>query len=233
MREAVRTLRRAVNRAERDLIPTQQELDARLQLAAALMRDGEREAAVQHLRYVTLARPSFFSYRLAYAIALRGSVSGSERALEQLDICISIEEHIGPCWELRGDILRELARPEDAVRSYEHALLLLDEDAEVLRSLTSAALEAGQAERAAEAARELVDSLGAEIEFSTLLLAARAFEADGQHEDAETFYRRAADAHRSSARGLRLLLDYLRRSEQTEEASEIERRLSGLMNERR
>lgn len=207
--EARWLVKRGANLGERAAHPTDDELDARLALARALLDEGELDAALAHLTIVQRAEPNWYSYRLLYARALylgRGDLDG---ALAQLDACLSLDPRVEECWQARGDVLRDLQRPADAVDSYLRARDEGADDDALLDALARAALAAERHDVADEAASTLLDR---RYDAPTLTLLARVAEARGDLDAADRLLVEALDTYDDEVRGLRVLRAFRARS---------------------
>jgi tetratricopeptide (TPR) repeat protein len=135
-----------------------------LELGALLVGQGRQKEAREVLTPLTQQGPpsqrAEAHYHLARSHYRRDEL---ERALDDLDRAEEIDSetvHNVRAYLLRGNVLEELGRPEDAVRMYETARAL-DREAEApLQALTRLALAGNDRRRALDSLRQYVVAVG-------------------------------------------------------------------------
>ena len=194
-------------------------LDTRLALARALLVEGEVDAAMQHLAWLQRAEPSWFSFRLLYAETAYAIGGDLEQALRAVDACLALSERVAGCWALRGDVLRDLARPREAAEAYAQATALGEPDPGLPERHARALLSAGEPAAALALLQRRIEW---DASVPTLVLAASAAEQALALNDAEALLLRAIDGYDDPVRGLRLLQAFYLRNGDAPAAARVE-----------
>ena len=199
---AERVVHRGANAAERAALPHEEELRVRLQLARALLAEGEIDAALRHLQVVQRSEPSWFSYRLLYARVLLQGRADPAAAAEQARACVTLHDGIAECWVVLGDALRDLGRHHEAEEAYVAA---------IERGWAALALAPARARLAFargnhdDAIERVTEALAHGEDVPLRLVRAQSHEALGDIERARRDYEHIAANHRDPLRGLRYL----------------------------
>ena len=129
-------------------------------LGAVRLKLGRTEEALALLQEAIALEPDN-AEALGQAAAASAELGDLRQALEFAERAVAVQPALAPLWTLRGTVLRELGRPQDAAASYREALAR-GGDAEVLRYYLAALEGAPAPERPPRAYVEaLFDSYAA------------------------------------------------------------------------
>ncbi len=226
---ASRAVRRASNTAEREAALPNDELTTRLLLVSSLLGEREFAAAAVHLEVITRAEPRWFSYRYELARCLVYGNGDLDRALSELDACIELSREIAACHELRGLVLRDLGRADEAIDALETAQRLDASRPTGREALARLYVAVGRDADATTLVDLELRRRGDEV--SLLLLRAGIAERAGEA-NAELYLARVAAAHQEPVAGMNYLLRYYERMGRTEESERLRRRIEDELRRR-
>jgi tetratricopeptide (TPR) repeat protein len=130
-------------------------LDVLYETAVIHGRRGDLAAAAPLYEEIVRRAPDYFPAWINLG-ALRNERGDHAGALAAADRAVAVRPDVPNGWVVRGNALRGLRRPAEAVTAFEAALARAPASAEALFGVGAAALEAGAFARAAEAFRRVV-----------------------------------------------------------------------------
>ncbi len=210
----------AVNAAERDVFPSDEELRLRSQLTTRLIAEGDYAAAQRHLDVLILARPTWWSNHLALARLRYYGANRIDLALEHTAQCLEIAPNMVPCLILQGQLLRDDGQNEAALTAYSRALEFVPGSPDIWEPMTRIHLAMGETDEARSLLTLTIEARPDDI--SLRLLGAMIEERAGDLHAAEEYYLWISERHSDRQMGLGYLMRFYARTGQAEAAARVQ-----------
>jgi tetratricopeptide (TPR) repeat protein len=184
-------------------------------LALVLEQQGDRNKAEKYYGNIPESAPEWCdaSFRIGYLRLLRGDFVSSAQAFET---CIEQRADWPEAYLNAGIAYARTARPEDAKRCFQEALMLRQDSTDAIRGLAALALEEQDFDTAFDFHRRLIDNgeRSPELFYNVGLICQKR----GQIDQAITYYHQALEEHPQFAEALLNLGHALMAQGQEEEA---------------
>lgn len=214
---------RAVNAAEREAAFDDEEFDALVATALALVADDRASEAVPVFELIERARPHAYFYRAAYANALWIGRRDRAGAQQQVERCIELSPSNIDCVRLRAVYRAEAGDVGGACDDLRTVLAVRTDDMDATELLARLLLEDGQHEDAAAVILPALEVAPHRV--SLLLMYGRMLEGAARVAEARAVFEQIRSLHRDSVQGATYLMHFLQRNGFPREAGQVRREI--------